>query len=101
MVWKSLLRLFLASAAYWGAAQAAHQPGVAGRTVKFWLLGAGLVFGSILLGLLGLIILVVALFFELANYEQLVMPAIIAGAVTLLLAIAVVIEGLRLLRPRG
>lgn len=100
MVWKSLIKLLLTSAAYWGVAQAASRPGVNGRTVKTWLIGAGLVFGSVLIGTFGIVILVMALFFELANYEQLVMPAVITSVVSLLLAAAVMIEGLRKLRPR-
>lgn len=99
-MWKSLLRLLFASAAYWGAVQAAHQRGVNTRTVKAWLVGAALVFGSALIGAVGVVILIMSLFFELAHYEQLVMPAAITGAVTLLLAVVVMIEAVRMLRPR-
>lgn len=95
------MRLLLTSAAYWGVAQATSRSGgVSGRTVKSWLIGAGLIFGSVLIGIVGVVILIMALFFQLADYAQLVMPAVITGVVSLLLAIAVMIEGLRLLRPR-
>lgn len=70
------------------------------QSLRSWLIGAGLLLGSILIGVVGVIGLIVGLFFELANYEQLVRPALITGGVSLLVAIVVMLEGIRNLPPR-
>lgn len=60
--------------------------------------GVGLMMISGALGLLGIIGGIFSIFFALANVSQFVYPALIAGGISLLLAIVIGIEGKKILK---
>ncbi|MEX1997762.1 MAG: hypothetical protein WEA04_03780 [Candidatus Andersenbacteria bacterium] len=99
-MFKPLLKLAATSATYYVASQLTGRNYWSGRNVRGLLLGAGLALGSIAVGVVGITILVLSLFFQLADLETFVRPALVTSGISFLIALVMLLEGLRLWRRR-
>lgn len=90
-----LLRLLLSSAAYYAAAELLVRRGRAQHQVQRLLWSSLFVLVAAVLLAVGLVLLIATLFFKLAEVEALVVPALVAGGVSLLAALLLANEGVR------
>lgn len=97
-MWAQLLRLLTTGAAYYAIGKGASQIKVSPLRIRQWLIGAAIAFASSLVGILGIIVLLLSLFFQLADMNGLVLPALITAGISLLASLVGLFESRRWFR---
>jgi len=97
---RSLLKLAASSLGYYALSELAMRRVVGQRNLRGILSGLVFILTSAAIGIFGIVALIVSLFFKLAGptLDHLVMPALITGGISLLVALLAFINGARRIR---
>ncbi|MEX2055110.1 MAG: hypothetical protein WD972_02915 [Candidatus Andersenbacteria bacterium] len=97
---RSLFKLAASSLGYYALSELAMRNVVGKRNLRGILSGIVFILTSAAVGIFGIVALIVSLFFKLAGptLDHLVIPAVITGGISLLVALLAFVNGLRRLR---